>query len=62
MKTDVCRKAIQLHTDSSLNFGSNHGTQHMESVIRDVVKREEDFSTDDVDKVAEARRIKQVGT
>ena len=58
IKTAVYRKAT--HTDSYLNFESHHSTQHKESVIRALVKRGEDFSTDDTDKMAEARRVNQV--
>ena len=58
VKTAVYRKAT--HTDNYLNFSSHHSSQHKESVVRSLVKRGEAFSTDDADKVAEAKHIDKV--
>ena len=58
IKTAVYRKAT--HTDNYLNFQSHHSAQHKESVIRTLVKRGEEFSTDSKDKLAEAKHVDQV--
>ena len=58
VKTTVHRKAT--HTDSYLNFDSHHSAQHKESVVRSLVRREEQLITNDSDRVVEADHVNRV--